>query len=73
MQTDQHTPNRQMVADGDYSSIANCQTKFTGLFRGIFGILFKNCCSYIQRILVEPLKIFCGTLVVRHCYICLVI
>jgi len=49
------------VADGEYSSIANCQTKITGLFRGIFGILFKNYFLFIQLFLAEPLKIFCGT------------
>jgi hypothetical protein len=34
-------------------------------------ILFKNYCLYIQRFLVEPLKIFCGTLAVRHRYMCI--
>jgi hypothetical protein len=38
----------QQKAAVDFLSIANCQTKITRLFLGIFGNLFKTSCSYIQ-------------------------
>jgi len=38
IQTDQYTIKTAV----DHSSIANCQTEITGLFREIFRILFKN-------------------------------
>ena len=31
--------NGQLVAHGNYSSVANCRTKLPAIFRGIFGIL----------------------------------
>jgi hypothetical protein len=46
--TDQKT-KKQLVAHGDYSCSANCRTKISAIFRGIFGIfraISKFLCVY---------------------------
>jgi hypothetical protein len=52
---------RQLVAQEDYSIIANCRTKIPAKYRGIFGILRgvkKNCKVFIPRFFAEALMIF---------------
>ena len=39
--TDQNEMKRQLVVQGDYNSIAICQTKIPTLFWGIFGIFYR--------------------------------
>jgi hypothetical protein len=59
----QPSSKRQLVAHGDYYSIASCRTNIPAIFRifrGISKLLF------IPRFLAEPLTTFCGTLVGKH-------
>jgi hypothetical protein len=39
---------RQLVAHKDYSSIANCQTEITVMFRGLFGIFYNISKLYVH-------------------------
>jgi hypothetical protein len=59
---------RQLVAQGDYSSVA--RQKFPRYFEGYLGVfaVFQHFCLFIPRFLAEPLTMFCRTLVGKHCY-----
>jgi hypothetical protein len=56
---------RQLVAHGDYSSIANWRTKLLAIFRGFS--VFRNSYVFVPVFLAEHLKMFCGILFGRHC------
>jgi len=51
----------ETVGEGDYSSIANCQTKIPVIFRGIFGTprdILKFLCVYFTTSLRTPYCIY---------------
>jgi len=54
----------QLVTHGDYSSVANCRTKISTIFRGFYGIfaVLQNLYLSVLPYLVEPLPRFRGTL-----------
>ena len=58
IRNDQNKTKRQLVANRDYSTTANCREKFPAIFR--------DCYLFIPRFLAEPLTTFCETLVGKH-------
>lgn len=68
MITRKKNPKMQIVAHGGYSSVANCRTKISTIFRGVYGIfaVLKNFYLFVLRYLAEPLPMFRGTLIRKH-------
>jgi len=60
--------NGQLVAHGNYSSIANCRTKLSAIFRGIFGIFHSMAkfYSFAPRFLAVSLTLLCALLLGIH-------
>ena len=59
----------QLLAHGRYASVANYRTKSLVIFEVylIISAEFQNLYSFIPQLLDQPLAMFCGSLVGKHC------